>query len=598
VPGAPAPGGRRRLTEEDLIQDSTLRSVKTSRRGLLIWRAATIALLVVVALLAWPLVQRYREGPPPPPPVVRVPFTAAPGAELGAGDDPLDAAVSPAGDVIAFVATSNGRSQLWHRRVDGEQASAIAGTEGARHPAWSPDASALLFVAGGRLKTLTLATGAVRELAEAREPGGAAWLDDGSVVMAPPGAATLTTLRDGRRTAATALQTGDRNHVWPVRAPGGFAYVAVRDDGRRVMRYVRPGSSHDLGTTDGHAIVTGSVVLHVRGGALLAQRLDPGAGTLTGRATALVTSAGVVDGRALAAASERLLLVSPPAMRARELVWLERDGTRGPAASDHGDYWQVRVSPDDRAAAVTLLEPQLRTLDVYTVPLVAGRVTTGVTLALAADTDPVWSPDGGSLLFRSLQGGAPGLYARLAGRQGVPIEPVAGAGTGAVPTDWRASSGVLFHAATSRGDTDLFTLDRGAGTNRAVVTSRFNESDGRWSPDARLLAYVSDEFGQPDVFVQPWPEGGRVRVSTAGGTHPRWGRDGRTLVFLRGADIVRVELTLDPLSASAPAAVAAVPGIRDFDAAHHADRLLAILPSQTAAPPAIQALVDWQSAVP
>ena len=562
------------------------------------WRAATIALLVVSALLAWPLVQRYREVPPPPPPVVRVPFAAPPGSELGAGDDALDAAISPAGDVIAFVATSNGRSQLWQRRVDGEQAAALAGTDGARHPAWSPDQTALVFFANGRLKELTLASGMVRELAEAREPGGAAWLDDGSLVFATPEADTLTALRDGRRTAATALQAGDKSHVWPVRAPGGFVYIAIRADGRRVMRFVRPGNSHDLGTTDGHALVAGSIVLHVRGGALLAQRLDAGSGALLGRATPLVTSAGLVDGRALVAASERLLLVSPPTARARELVWLERDGARGAAASDHGDYWQVRVAPDDSTAAVTLLEPQLRTLDVYTVPLQPGRVTMGVTLALAADTDPVWSPDAGTLLFRSLQGGSPGLYSRMAGRQGVPIEPVAVTETGAVPSDWRANAGVLFHAATPRGDTDLFVLDRGAGASRAAVSSRFNESDGRWSPDGRRLAYVSDEFGQPDVFVQPWPAGGRVRVSNAGGSHPRWGRDGLTLFFLRGTEIVRVALTVDPLSVSAPAVVAAVPGIRDFDAAHRSDRVLAILPAQSAIPADIRALVDWQSAVP
>jgi hypothetical protein len=564
----------------------------------LIWKGATAALLVLVALLAWPLVRRYREPAPPPPPVVRVPFTAPPGTDLGAGDDLLDAAIAPAGDVIAFVATSNGLSQLWQRRVDGDRASALAGTDGARHPAWSPDATALLFVAGGRLKELTLATGAARVLAEAREPGGAAWLDDGSRVFAPPEAGTLTVLRDGRRTAATALQAGDTSHVWPVRAPGGFVYIAIRGDGRRVMRFVGPGRSHDLGTTDGHAVVAGSIVLHVRGGALLAQRLDASGGALIGRATPLVTSAGIVDGRALVTASDRLLLVSTPVTRARELVWLERDGTRGPAASDHGDYWQVRVAPDDRTAAATLLEPQLRTLDVYAVPLQPGRVTMGVTLALAADTDPVWSPDGGSLLFRSLQGGSPGLYARTAGRQGAPIEPVAVGEAGAVPSDWRANAGVLFHAASPRGDTDLFALDRGAGTSRAVVSSRFNESDGRWSPDGRLLAYVSDEFGQPDVFVQPWPAGGRVRVSSAGGSHPRWGRDGRTLFFLRGTEIVRVALTIDPLSVTAPAIVATVPGIRDFDPAHRGDRLLAILPAQAAQAAEIHALVDWQSAVP
>jgi len=148
-----------------------------------IWRAATAALLVVVALLAWPLARRYREPLPPPPPVVRVPFSAPPGTELGAGDDTLDASISPAGDVIAFVATSNGISQLWQRRVDAEQASALAGTEGARFPAWSPDGQRLAFVAGRRLKQLTLATGALQEMAEVAEAIGVAWLDDGTLVF-------------------------------------------------------------------------------------------------------------------------------------------------------------------------------------------------------------------------------------------------------------------------------------------------------------------------------------------------------------------------------------------------------------------------------
>ena len=564
----------------------------------MIWRAATAALLVVVALLAWPLVERYREVPPPPPPVVRVPFAPPPGVELGAGDDALDAAISPAGDVIAFVATSNGLSQLWQRRVDGERASALAGTEGARHPAWSPDAKRLAFVAAGRLKQVTLATSTVEDVTGAAASSGVAWLDDGTLVFGTPTAGTLTLRRDGRQTAATALRPGDKAHVWPARCPGGFVYIAIRTDGRREIRRSAGGATQELGVTDGDAQVVGSVLLHVRGGALLAQRID-GGGTPTGRATVLVTAAGIADGRALVAASPRLLLVAPPSTRARELVWIEPDGTRGPAASDHGDYWQVRVAPDDRAAAVTLLEPQLRTLDVYTLPLQPGRVTMGLTLALAADTDPVWSPDGGTILFRSMQGGSPRLYSRIEGRQGAPIEPVPLMESAAVPTDWRAgpAGGVLFHAATTRGDTDLFVLDRAAGTNRAITSSRFNESDGRWSPDGRTLAYVSDEFGQPDVFVQAWPAGGRVRLSSAGGTHPRWGRDGRTLFFLRGPQIVRVALTLDPLSVSAPATLATVPGLRDFDAAHRGDRLLAILPAQAAPAAEIHALVDWQTAV-
>jgi len=561
-----------------------------------IWRAATVALLVVVALLAWPLLRRYRDAPAPPPPVVRVPFTAPPGTELGTGDDSLDASISPAGDVIAFAATSNGISQLWRRRVDAEQASALAGTEGARFPAWSPDGQRLAFVAGRRLKQLTLATGAVQELADGAEPMGVAWLDDGTLVFGTSEARTLTLIRDGRRTTATELRPGDARHAWPGRAPGGFVYIAIAADGRRVIRFVHQGAVHDLGTTDGHAVVAGSIVLHVRGGALLAQRLDAESGVLTGHAAALVTTAGTVEGRALVAASPRLLLVAPPSTRARELVWLETDGRRGPPASDRGDYWQVRLAPDDRTAAVTLLEPQLRTLDVFTVPLQPGRVTMGVSLALAADTDPVWRPDGGAILFRSLQGGAPRLYLRVPNRQGVPLEQMPGEpGAGAVPSDWNVGGGRLMTAPTPRGDSDLFLVD--AAGSRPLVTSRFNESDGRWSPDGRRLAYVSDEFGQPDVFVQGWPAGGRVRVSSAGGSKPRWGHDGRSLFFLRGSEIVRVMLTLEPLSVSAPAIVASAPGLRDFDAAHHGDRLLAILPAQAATLPDIRALVDWQSAV-
>jgi hypothetical protein len=287
--------------------------------------------------------------------------------------------------------------------------------------------------------------------------------------------------------------------------------VAIGTDGRHVMRFVRKGTVHELGTTDGHAVVAGSIVLHVRGGALLAQRLDVESGALTGRATALVTAAGTVEGRALVAASPRLLLVAPPSMRARELVWLEPDGTRGAPASDRGDYWQLRLAPDDRTAAVTLLEPQLRTLDVYAVPLQPGRVTMGVSLALAADSDPIWSPDGASILFRSLQVARRGsTRGSLAGRalrsSRCHSRSLARCrATGAAVR--RAACCIRPPPARRHRPLRARSCER---RQPAVATSRFNESDGRWSPDQRLLAYVSDEFGQPDVFVQ---DGQRVRAS-------------------------------------------------------------------------------------
>jgi hypothetical protein len=406
--------------------------------------------------------------------------------------------------------------------------------------------------------------------------------------------------------------------------------VAVREDGRRIIRLAAGGTTRDLGPTDGHAQLVGDILLHVRGGALLAQRVEAGDGpaAAAGRATVLATNVGAVNGRGSFAASPRLLLVSTDGTRARELVWIEEDGTRGPAASDHTDAWQVRMAPDDHAAAITALEPQLRTLDVYIVPLrvVPPRAgsdtvtTTSLTLALAADTDPVWSPDGRRVLFRSLQDGTPRLYSRIPNQPGAPIEPArplrrdlggglggdlgrSTAGGGEVPVDWRATTArtpgeVLYQATSARGDTDLLALDLVTGMSRTVVGSGFNESDGRWSPGGIWLAYVSDEFGQPDVFVQRRSGGARARVTLAGGIKPRWDGDGRRLYFLRDAEIMRVTVqagSTQPgaVTVSALQHVADAPGVRDFDAAHLSHRLLAVLPVANSRVVEARAVVDW-----
>jgi eukaryotic-like serine/threonine-protein kinase len=555
----------------------------------------------VTALLAWPLIQRYREQPPPPPPVLRLSFDPPLGAELGSGDDGLDAAISPDGDEVVFVATSGGRTQLWRRRVNAEQAEPIPETDGARTPTWSADGRTIAFLVAGRLKTVARGGGPASDLVAAQAGRGVAALDDGSLVFGIAEAGSLTRLHDGRATAATTLQPGDRQHLWPARAPGGFVYIAVRDDGRRVMRRMVNGASRDLGVTDGHAIVAESILLHVRGGALLAQRLDPDTGTLAGRSTALMSGVGTANGRALVAASTRLLLASSGAPQPRQLLWIDSAGAAAPAA-DVGDYWQVRLSRDDRTAAVTQLEPQLRTLDIYLLPLAPGSVARALTLALAADSDPVWSPFGRDVVFRSLQDGKPHLYRRDAGADGAPISAVNEPPGDWVATDWtlgaHGAEEFLVHGASSKRDTDVMFLDGGRARLRPVAASGFNESDGRWSPNGQWVSYVSDDFGQPDVFVQPWPSGQRVRVTSAGGLKPRWSRDSRTLYFARDAEILRVTLqTGASLSVSAPVRAALVPGLRDFDVARDGRRLLVIGAAPRSGAPQVRALVDWQPAV-
>src|SRR6185436_13117819 len=100
-----------------------------------------------------------REVPPPPPPTIRLSLTAPPGAELGAGDDVLDAAISPDGRQIVFVATMEGVAQLWRRAFDTDRAEPLAGTEGAAMPAWKATGRVVSFFAAGRLKQISLDDG-------------------------------------------------------------------------------------------------------------------------------------------------------------------------------------------------------------------------------------------------------------------------------------------------------------------------------------------------------------------------------------------------------------------------------------------------------
>jgi hypothetical protein len=567
----------------------------------MIWRATTCVFAVVAAVLAWRLVALWRQPPPPRPPFVHLQLSPPSGAIFGAGDDPFDAAISPDDDEIVFVATSGGHAQLWRRHMAASAATPVPGTEGAAAPAWVPGRRAVSFFRNSALEVVALDTGAVTTVTSGlAAPAGAAWLDDGSVVVGHL-RAPMDRWHGGTATAATKL--GDEiGHRFPARiGPGAWVYLAERADGSRVIRLSRNGIDRDLTAADGHAVYVAGWLLYPRGGALLAQPLDVEKQQLTGRAEAVLAGVQVSStGRTHAAASARLLLAGPERGPRYRLRWFDGAGHPQEPLSEPGDYWQVRLSPDDTQAAVTMLEPLLRTLDVYVLRGGSGSPLP-VSLGLAAESDPVWSPDGRSLLFRSLRGGQANLYTRRVGVQGAPETLVVQTPANEVPSEWTAAGDLLFSAASGeRPDTDIFR--RGPdGPAAPVLADGFNQSDARVSADGRLVAYVSDESGQPDVYVTAWrprtPAPARSRVSQAGGSRPRWA--GRSLYFQRGdGDILRADPLPDTEGAyTVPRHVMSVPGLRDFDAAHRGTRILAVVPETSMPPAPVEAVVNWTSAL-
>jgi Tol biopolymer transport system component len=301
------------------------------------------------------------------------------------------------------------------------------------------------------------------------------------------------------------------------------------------------------------------------------------------------------NGHSFFTASPRLLIAAARTKRLRQLAWYtlgsgERMPTREPA-----DYWQVRLSPDDRVAAVTQTTPLLRTLDVVLAPMSETGYVEPLTRAVAADSDPVWSADGQRLAFRSLQDGPPHVFLRPVRDADAADVRVPMSSSDETPTDWRDDR-IIVHAPGTKGDLDVWTVNARTGAREVVANTGFNETDARLAPDGRWLAYVSDESGQPDVYAAPWPQGPRIRVSFAGGARPRWSRDGRALFFVRGSQVMRADVS--KAGFTTPFQVLDVPGIRDFDMAHRRDALIAVVPAHDATPASVSAIVDWQTIVP
>jgi Tol biopolymer transport system component len=149
---------------------------------------------------------------------------------------------------------------------------------------------------------------------------------------------------------------------------------------------------------------------------------------------------------------------------------------------------------------------------------------------------PIWTPDGSRLtISRALRGPAHLHWVVSTGGQHEP-EILASADQAQVPADWtRNGNTLVFVQEVPDKPYDIWALTREGTTWHAtpVVRSRFSDLEPALSPDGEWLAYVSDESGQPEIYVQPFPgPGTRHQISNNGGREPLWAHDGRTLYYL------------------------------------------------------------------
>jgi len=482
---------------------------------------------------------------------------------------PGTVAISPDGRQVVFPAvptdTGPSASELGIdatglRRADGAllnireftspTARPLTGTEGGTFPFWSPDGRFVGFVSDGVLKKISVTDGSVMQLADGAS-GRAAW-SSASIVLFTGSDGRLRRVADngGAATIVSELDKsrGEYAHAWPVFLPGGRRFIYLARSNELAMSAVYLSSIDSTARRRLMNAVTSveyasGYLLYERSGSLIAQRFDDAAGEFTSDPKLIIGSiatGGAYSSVAVSASQTGVLVYRRGPSRSvigglGELTWFDRSSGKIKAITPPGYYRYASLSPDGRRVAV-MFSADGRSFDVWQVDL-ERNVPTRFTFNGDDDFWPVaWTWDAKYVAFASRHqpGRAYDLYRRLADGAAAD-ELLYESPDPKHPTGFSPDGKLLLFTRDNgaSGNTDIWALPMDASRDPfPVVSTQFNEGSAVFSPDGRWIAYVSDDTGAMQVYVQPFPPtGSRFRLSTTGGTSPMWTRGGREVVY-------------------------------------------------------------------
>jgi eukaryotic-like serine/threonine-protein kinase len=600
-------------------------------RRALPWAVAAGSLLVALVALGWVYLRIAYTSRPAEPMRFEIPLP-----EKAALADQGVFSLSPDGRQLAFFAAgSDGVYRLWVRPLDALEARPLPGSESSSTTAffWSPDSRSIAFDAGGKLKRIEISSGAAETLCDLPDYAiGGSWNRDGVIIFGQnPGGLMRISANGGSASPLTTLDPSRKEtyHDLPSFLPDGrhFIYLRHSDEPENSGVYVgsldaKPegqDAKRLLATSYGPVFVPPTEaspgrLLFLRDGTLMAQPFDVSRRELLDEPVPLAEQVGFWRTVGFFSASTNGVLVyRTGAGGASELTWFDRGGkilgTADEAAGQH--IIALSLSPDQTRAAVSRIDSQNAKTTLWLLDLARGTAAR-FGFGLSSGRHGIWSPDGSQIIFASNAGGVFDLYEKSA--SGVKeAEVVLKSGDDKLPTSWsRDGRFLLFRAADPKTAKDgLWVLPlEGDRKPFPFLDTEFDNREGQFSPDGRWVAYVSDESGRDEIYVQtfsPDPaaagsdRAGKWLISTGGGNGPRWRGDGKELYY-RAPDgrLMAVECATNPeFRAGVPKPLFQTPQTAfssgySWDVTSDGKRFLFPAPAERAAAP-FTVVLNWQT---
>ncbi len=250
-------------------------------------------------------------------------------------------------------------------------------------------------------------------------------------------------------------------------------------------------------------------------------------------------------------ASGLLVYQSGAGVAQHAILWKDRQGkTLGTLGESTGEIDGMTLSPDGKRLAARILDPTSN-YDIWVFDTARG-IPTRFTFDQAIDRFPVWSADGNTLYFASSRRGQYDIF-RKPSNGGSSEELLLGSASSKRPESVSPDGKLLLYTAIDqKTSADIWVLPIAPGQAgkkaepQVFRRTAFNESDAQFSPDGHWVAYSSDESGQNEVYVAPFPgPGGKVQISSGGAGLPRWRRDGKELFYATlDRQLMSAEVTL------------------------------------------------------